>query len=146
MAVRKGVPDDFDEQEFIAQFKSRPKVAAVVPEPSAPQIEVVSDNGPPKTSISKEGKKESRSRKSRKDEYLSTFFELKDNLSPRLGKTITIRPDYHKKIQQIVNVIADEEITIFNYLDNVLTHHFATYERDIVDLYNNRSPFEQPTK
>ena len=53
----------------------------------------------------------------------------------RLGKHVPIRQEYHEKIQQIVRVICKDEISIFNYIDNVLTQHFEEYHAEIVTRY-----------
>ncbi len=39
---------------------------------------------------------------------------------------------------KIVRVIGGNEISLFSYLDNVLEHHFNTWQDDIEELYNKR--------
>jgi hypothetical protein len=57
----------------------------------------------------------------------------------RSGKTAYIRKEFHERIIKIVQVIGDNEISLFSYLDNVLEHHFNTYKGDIVNLYNEHN-------
>ncbi len=59
--------------------------------------------------------------------------------STRSGKTAYIRNEFHSRITRIVQVIGDNEISLFSYLDNVLEHHFSTYKDDIEMLYEERN-------
>lgn len=140
MTLRKSVPIDYDEKEFVAAFKrsasvsSKDQPAVVTLEPTSEQTAAPSSE-PSGSTTSKVVKP----RRGKKEEYLSTFFEVKDDISPRFGKSVTIRPKYHKTIQQIVTVIADDRITIFNYLDNVLANHLKIYEDAISEVHTDRS-------
>ena len=57
--------------------------------------------------------------------------------------TVYIRKEYHERIQLILRVIGKDEVSLFSYIDNVLAHHFETYQAEITELYNehNRSIF-----
>ena len=80
--------------------------------------------------------------KSRETDYRSLF--LKEAAIPaRIGKTVYIRKEYHERIQLILRVIGKDEVSLFSYIDNVLAHHFETYQAEITELYNehNRSIF-----
>ncbi|WP_346859616.1 DUF3408 domain-containing protein [uncultured Draconibacterium sp.] len=57
----------------------------------------------------------------------------------RFGKNVPIRQEYHKRIQQIIRVIGKDEISIYNYIDNVLTHHFDEFQEEIVKRYNENN-------
>ncbi|MFR9535018.1 MAG: DUF3408 domain-containing protein [Rikenellaceae bacterium] len=98
--------------------------------------------------ISKPPKPESRGKKSRMEEYLSLFLNFKEGLTNRFskGKTIFISPEHHNKIQQIVSVVAGKEITITNYVDNILMHHLSHYEAEISEIYNSKNQFSQTHK
>ena len=39
--------------------------------------------------------------------------------------------------------LGKDEVSLFSYIDNVLAHHFETYQAEITELYNehNRSIF-----
>ncbi|MCG6191344.1 DUF3408 domain-containing protein, partial [Maribellus maritimus] len=57
----------------------------------------------------------------------------------RFGKHVPIRQEYHERIQKIVRIIGNDEISIFNYIDNVLNQHFEDFQEDIVKLYNEKN-------
>ena len=70
--------------------------------------------------------------------YLSVFIRQTDSKA-RFGKHVPIRQEYHERIQKIVRVIGNDEISIFNYIDNVLSQHFEDFQEDIVKLYNEKN-------
>ena len=83
-----------------------------------------------------------RKTKNKETDYRSLF--LKEAAIPaRIGKTVYIRKEYHERIQLILRVIGKDEVSLFSYIDNVLAHHFETYQAEITELYNehNRSIF-----
>ncbi|KAB2818387.1 MAG: DUF3408 domain-containing protein, partial [Paludibacter sp.] len=43
-------------------------------------------------------------------------------------------------IMRIVQNIGYNEVSLFSYIDNVLEHHFNTYQDDITELYRKRRP------
>ncbi|QGY45763.1 DUF3408 domain-containing protein [Maribellus comscasis] len=71
-------------------------------------------------------------------EYLSLFVRQSDNKA-RFGKNVPIRQEYHERIQKIVRVIGNDEVSIFNYIDNVLRQHFEDFQKEIVKLYNEKN-------
>lgn len=78
-------------------------------------------------------KEENRKRKSKNPDFISTF--LKDNnTSSRGGKNINIRLEFHNKIKKIITLIADNDLSYFGYIDNILEHHFSIYEDEVNDL------------
>lgn len=55
------------------------------------------------------------------------------NIVGRKGKMIYLREEYHKRISTILLVTPKEvNMSIFAYVDNVLTEHFEKYWTDIV--------------
>lgn len=76
--------------------------------------------------------------KARKEIYRSLFF--KDATIPaRIGKTVYVRKKYHERIQLILRVIGKDEVSLFSYIDNVLAHHFDTFQEDIKKLYEQNN-------
>lgn len=71
-------------------------------------------------------------------DYLSLFIRQSDGKA-RFGKHVPIRQEYHERIQKIVRIIGNDEISIFNYIDNVLNQHFEDFQEDIVKLYNEKN-------
>jgi hypothetical protein len=70
--------------------------------------------------------------------YLSIFIRQTDSKA-RFGKHVPIRQEYHERIQKIVRVIGNDEISIFDYIDNVLNQHFDDFQEEIVKLYNEKN-------
>ena len=70
--------------------------------------------------------------------YWAVFIRQTDSKA-RFGKHVPIRQEYHERIQKIVRVIGNDEISIFDYIDNVLSQHFEEFQEDIVKLYNEKN-------
>lgn len=68
----------------------------------------------------------------------SAFFMKAANFTARQGKQVCIRKDYHDRILKITQVIGGNELSIASYMDNVLAHHFATFQGEITELYDER--------
>jgi hypothetical protein len=71
-------------------------------------------------------------------DYLALFIRQSDGKA-RFGKHVPIRQEYHERIQKIVRVIGNDEVSIFNYIDNVLSRHFEDFQENIVKLYNEKN-------
>lgn len=78
----------------------------------------------------------------RERNYARHFFKEAD-IAARFGKTTYVRKEYHERIRRIVRVIGKDKVSLFSYIDNVLEHHFATFQNEITELYNinNKSIF-----
>jgi hypothetical protein len=70
-------------------------------------------------------------------EYESIFFKRPDT-NARDGKTVYIRPDFHEKLSRIVQVIGEDKITIYAYLDNLLDYHFQEFGEQITKSFNDK--------
>lgn len=81
-------------------------------------------------------KQETRKRKNRQTpvDYEGMFIKKAD-LTVRSGKGVYIRSDYHGSINRIISVVGNNEISITDYLDNILAHHFECFEQDINDVF-----------
>lgn len=83
-------------------------------------------------------KEESKRKKNKAQEYETLFF--KDAaIKTRSGKVVYIRKEYHDRILKIVRVIGENEFSLFGYLDNLLEHHFNTYQDEITELYRKKN-------
>lgn len=69
--------------------------------------------------------------------YENIFFKRPDT-NARDGKTVYIRPDFHEKLSRIVQVIGDDKITIYAYLDNLLNYHFQEFGEQIIKSFNDK--------
>ena len=78
-------------------------------------------------------------KKKPKQDYESLFFQ-KAKTTTRNGKSVYIRKEFHDRIMLIAQTIGSNELSLFSYLDNVLEHHFNTYQDDITELYRKRRP------
>lgn len=84
-------------------------------------------------------KDENRRRKGKTQDYESLFIRTANGITAREGKTVYIRKQYHDRILKIVQVIGGNELSLFSYLDNVLEHHFASFQDEITTLYNRKN-------
>ena len=84
-------------------------------------------------------KDENRRRKAKTQDYESLFIRTANGITAREGKTVYIRKQYHDRILKIVQVIGRNELSLFSYLDNVLEHHFSTFQDEITTLYNRKN-------
>lgn len=66
-------------------------------------------------------------------------FLVNVNIPTRSGKLVGVRKKYHSRISKIVKTIGDNEVTLFSYIDNILKHHFETFQDDISELYKKHS-------
>ena len=70
-------------------------------------------------------------------EYESYFFEQGET-SAREGKSVYIRPEFHQRIARIVQVIGEDKISLYSYLDNVLKAPFEQYQEEITQSFEQK--------
>jgi hypothetical protein len=58
------------------------------------------------------------------------------SLTARSGKTAYISKEHHERITRMLHVIGKNEVSLFDFLHNVLEQHFAMYKGEITDLYD----------
>lgn len=132
--------DNIDENFIINSFRQDDPVPVnevhqeEVREDITPQEERIVQTSP-KTQV-----EEPRRRKQKvKDEDYQEVFLKEASITARYGKAVYIRKEYHERIQRIIRIIAKDEVSLFSYIDNVLAHHFASFQDDITELYNERN-------
>jgi hypothetical protein len=137
--------DEIDESLIIAAVK---KDKSSVPE-NPERLLTPSIVGQPETVIeeksaisSDRSKEENRSKRNGQQEYESLFIKESDLPPARFGKSVYIRKEHHDRISQIISVIATNEVSLFGYIDNVLTHHFDNFEGDIIKLFKKKVFFK----
>ena len=69
--------------------------------------------------------------------YEQEFFRNKDG-SARAGKVVYVRPEFHERLTRIVQVIGEDKISVFEYMDNVLEHHFKEFGDEIIQSFNDK--------
>ena len=79
------------------------------------------------------------SRRKRKTQDYETLFIKEVNITARLGKTVYIRKEFHDRILKIVQVIGENEVSLFSYIDNIIAHHFDSFQDEIVRIYNSKN-------
>lgn len=83
-------------------------------------------------------KEENKRKKNKAQDYETLFFK-ESAIKTRSGKVVYIRKEYHDRILKIVRVIGENEFSLFGYLDNILEHHFSTYQDEITELYRKKN-------
>lgn len=113
--------DEIDEQLLISSIKPKP-----VQEQEQAKVE-------PQPELESEKPKESPKRKRVANaDYGATFLQ-RNELKTR--QCVYISLDVHNTISKIVNVIADKNITVGGYIDNVLLQHLEANKDEINELY-----------
>lgn len=120
-----------NEPENFQQAKEPEPPSAINPEPELPAQNT--------DKIPDSLKGENRRRKEKTQDYESLFIRTANGITAREGKTVYIRKQYHDRILKIVQVIGGNELSLFSYLDNVLEHHFTTFQEEITTLYNRKN-------
>ncbi|WP_415326321.1 DUF3408 domain-containing protein [Chryseobacterium sp. MMS23-Vi53] len=59
-------------------------------------------------------------------------------MTKRGDKSIYVRPEYHERLSRIIQIVADDQIPLYAYLDNILAYHFETFEKEITDDFNSK--------
>lgn len=78
----------------------------------------------------KEEKREVRRKKITSATYENLFIRSA-NIKAKTGKTIYLRPEYHRRISRILQLPEDNAASLTDYVDNVFTHHFQLFEQEI---------------
>ena len=103
--------------EVLQQEEKPEEIKKVVPDP------------PPKI------KEASRSKKNESEEEYLELFIREVEMAARSGKLVYVRKEYHDRILRIIRVIGKDKLSLFGYIDHVLTQHFEEYEEVIKKLY-----------
>lgn len=124
-------PKDIDASFVISSFKNKERRnnPSSVPKPLLPPEEK-------ETATSSESPREENRRKRSKSPDYESLFLADAGIPTRSGKLVSIREKYHKRIAKIVQALDRKDVSIFSYIDNVLSHHFDTYREEITEIYN----------
>ncbi|MCS7475177.1 DUF3408 domain-containing protein [Myroides odoratus] len=72
------------------------------------------------------------------ENYVDTF--LKEvSTKAKNGKTVYIRPEFHKKLNRIVQVIGKNKVSVYTYLNNLLEHHFNEFKQQVTTSFNEKT-------
>lgn len=144
MAKKKEVNlNEIDANFVISSFKNKERrnnpsavPKALVPEYEKEQEEQAEE---PLTTVQEEIPREEPKRKRSKSPDYESLFLTDAGIPTRSGKLVSIREKYHKRIAKIVQSLDKKEVSIFSYIDNVLSHHFNTYQDEITEICNNNN-------
>ncbi|MFZ4860892.1 DUF3408 domain-containing protein [Sphingobacterium sp. Mn56C] len=134
---RKATPDINEELMMNLMVDGIKKEGLQLPPEHAeePQKEDIKTNELPKEKSAV--KEKSKAKKVSDADYENIFFRRPDT-NARDGKTVYIRPDFHEKLSRIVQVIGEDKITIYGYLDNLLDYHFQEFGEQITKSFNDK--------
>lgn len=107
------------------------------PEPPAKAVEKEEDKVEEPTKEKPVVREKSRTKRTNETDYENTFFK-KSETNARDGKTVYIRPGFHEKLTRIIQVIGEDKISIYAYLDNLLDYHFQEFAEQITKSYNDK--------
>ena len=139
--------NEIDASFVISSFKNKERrnnpssiPRALVPEHEKKQEQEAESVEPEKTEVIQEEspREETKRKRSKSPDYESLFIQ-EVGITARTGKSVYIRKDHHEKIMKIVQVIGKNQVSLFSYIDNVLSQHFATYQDEITELYNKNN-------
>ena len=139
--------NEIDASFVISSFKNKERrnnpssiPRALVPEHEKKQEQEAESVEPEKTEVIQEEspREETKLKRSKSPDYESLFIQ-EVGITARTGKSVYIRKDHHEKIMKIVQVIGKNQVSLFSYIDNVLSQHFAAYQDEITELYNKNN-------
>ncbi len=119
---------------IMAGETKKPQQVIAPQEPSAEPTKETSTE----TSTEKHVTKERTRQKRASDTGYGERFLNSHTMSRRGDKSIYIRQEYHERLSRIVQVIGEDKIPLYAYLDNILEHHFEQFEKAITDDFNNK--------
>jgi hypothetical protein len=128
--------DDIDEQFLLSTVRTgRGIQESVTSTPSTVDEQQEPEQEPVSQELSKE---EPKRKRTNKQDYESLFIK-ESNITARLGKTVYIRKEFHDRILKITQIIGDNEVSLFSYIDNIIAHHFESFKDDITQSYNRKN-------
>ena len=128
---KKRITPDIDEEKMMNLMVDGVKIKGLQAPAEKPSSELPEKEKPVK-------RERSRTKGISPAEYEEIFFkEVKT--TARHGKSVYIDPNHHKKLSRIVQVIGDDNITIYAYLSNLLDHHFHEFELQITESFNEKN-------
>ncbi|MEL1243871.1 DUF3408 domain-containing protein [Flavobacterium sp. DGU11] len=81
--------------------------------------------------------KEKKQRKNTTEDYESLFLRNTEG-NARLGKSVYIRQDFHERLTRIVQVIGEDKVSLYSYLENLLEYHFKEFGDEIKKSFDDK--------
>jgi len=137
-ANKKKVTPDINEELMMSLMVDGVKKDGIQLPPE-PTPEATEKEDKPKEPLNEKPvvREKSRTKRIAETDYESTFFKKSDT-NARDGKTVYIRPEFHEKLTRIIQVIGEDKISIYAYLDNLLDYHFQEFGEQITKSYNEK--------
>jgi len=95
------------------------------------------ESGTPQSETTATKKKKTENKGQHFVNYEALFFKNQDG-NARNGKSVYIRPEFHERLMRIVQVIGEDKISLYAYLDNVLEHHFREFGEQIKKSFDDK--------
>jgi hypothetical protein len=130
MATSKREVEDIDESFLLSSIKEQGKEKETVGQTPLPQE--VKEPDEPAPEKPKEVKEPAKRKRGTNVDYSSLFLQ-KNEFKTR--QCVYISQRIHATISKIVRVIADKDVTVGGYIDNVLLQHLEMHRDEINDLY-----------
>jgi len=102
------------------------------------EAEQFEEKGTPAAVPQETPREETKRKRSKSPDYEELFIQ-EAGITARTGKSVYIRKEHHDKIMKIVQVIGKNQVSLFSYIDNVLSQHFSAYQDEITELYNKNN-------
>lgn len=139
MAKKKDINlSDLDANFVISSFKNKERRnnPSAVPKALVPEQDAIEDEEEIRIAVVPvvAPHEEPKRKRGKLPDYESLFIQ-EAGITARTGKSVYIRKEHHERITRIVQVIGKNQVSLFSYIDQVLTHHFATYQNEIKELY-----------
>ena len=121
MVTNKNKAEGIDESLLLSSIKEKVVVS------SQPAEQPIQESEPEKTREQKDSK-----RKRSPVDYSATFLQKNEI---RTRQCVYISQRIHATISEIVRVIADKDVSVGGYIDNVLLQHLEAHKEEINELY-----------
>lgn len=137
---------EIDANFVISSFKNKERrnnpssiPRALVPEREKEQISEHPEVKETPKAVQVEISREDTKRRRNKSPDYESLFLIDAGIPTRSGKLVSIREKYHKRIAKIVQALGKKDVSIFSYIDNVLSQHFDIYQDEISEIYNKEN-------
>ena len=134
------VNTDMIDERFIVAAVRKDRIAPEIVPPTLAPLPVAPESA--EILPSEPQKEEIRNKRAGMQEYESLFIRETELPPARFGKSVYIRKEYHDQISQIISVIGGSEVSLFGYIDNVLTHHFENFRDEIARSFRKKIIFK----
>lgn len=82
------------------------------------------------------------------DSYKAEILK-KSGIVTNQGGQAYVRPEFHRRMEEIISLFAEKDMTVEDYLDNVLTEHFAQFQNEIdasLERHTKRNQYREGGK